>query len=268
MEFKELKNNKMTSNKDSENRKLNSINKTIPENSHNTVKQFWNKSACVSKNSILLCCLSGILFCLSACELWDKDHLFSYIEAQDGVFIHDCSSYTDWHFFSFAEGEVIGSCDAMDSVAYVGWYERKDWDLAFHRQNVKSNSGISGSGTGGIMEYPQNVFDFDAVIEAPETGYLTDIADSVVYDMSQMAAGSIGYAYTGVNPETKGWAVLTDMMGGVWTYAQKVFVVRTADNKYAKIHLMNFKDRGGVSGTVTMRYVYQSDGSLSFKFKN
>ena len=214
------------------------------------------------------CSITVMMFYFPACELLDKDHLFSYIEAQDGVFVHDCSSYTDWHFFSFAEGQVIGSCDAMDSVAYADWFERTDWDLAFHRQNVKSNSGISGSGAGGIMEYPQHVFDFDAVIEAPEMGYVTDVADSVVYDMSQMATGSIGYAHTGLNPETKGWAELTDMMGGVWTYAQKVFIVRTANNKYAKIHLMNFKDRGGVSGTVTMMYVYQSDGSLNLKIEN
>ncbi len=208
-------------------------------------------------------CLIGVLFCFTACDIWDKDHLFSYTEAQDGVFVHDCSDYKIWSFFSFDKGEVIGTCDAMDSVAYDVWQKRIDWDLAFHRQNMKSNSGVSGNGKGGIMEYPQNIFDFDAVFEAPEEGYLTDVADSVVYDMSQMAAGFIGYAYTGVNPATKDWAVLTDMMSGLWTYAQKVFIVRTATGKYAKIHLMNFKSEKGASGTITMKYVYQSDGSTN-----
>jgi hypothetical protein len=215
----------------------------------------------IPKAFLLWSCLAGMLFSYSACDIWDKDHLFTYIEAQDGVFVHDCSKYTDWHFFSFAEGKVIGMCDAKDSVAYDGWHKRADWDLAFHRQNIKVNGELSGIGKGGIMEYPQNVFDFDAVLEAPEEGYRTDVPDSIVYDMSNMAEGKIGYVYTGVNPVTKDWAVLTDMMGGIWTYARKVFVVRTADNKYAKIHLMNFKSDKGVSGTVTMKYVYQPDGS-------
>jgi len=213
---------------------------------------------------LLWTCLVGTFLSFSAC---DKDHLFTYIEAQDGVFVHDCSKYDLWHFFSFDEGMVIGTCDAKDSVTYESWKKRTDWDLAFHRQNIKSNNGISGEGRGGIMEYPQTVFDFDAVIEAPEEGYQTDVPDSIVYDMKNMAEGKIGYVYTGVNPVTKDWAKLTDMMGGIWTYAQKIFIVRTAKGKYAKIHLMNFKNDKGVSGTVTMKYVYQSDGSTNLNIK-
>lgn len=205
-------------------------------------------------------CLICSFISFSAC---DKDHLFTYIEAQDGVFVHDCSKYTLWHFFSFDEGKVLGTCDARDSVEYDNWRKRTDWDLAFHRQNIKVNGGISGSGKGGIMEYPQTVFDFDAVTEAPEEGYKTDVADSIVYDMNNMMEGKIEYVYTGVNPVTKDWAKLTDMMGSIWTYVQKVFIVRTATGKYAKIHLMNFKSDKGVSGTVTMKYVYQSDGSTN-----
>lgn len=210
--------------------------------------------------------LAGLLFFFSSCDidhLWDKDRFFTYLPAQDGVFVHDCSSYTDWHFFSFAQGEVIGSCDAKDSAANEEWRKRTDWDLAFHRQNIKSNSGTSGIGAGGIMEYPQTELNFDVITEAPEEGYLTDVPDSVIYDMSQMMLGIIGYAYTGVNQAPKDWAVLTDMMGGIWTYARKAFIVRTADGKYAKIHLMNFKSERGASGTVTMRYVYQPDGSVN-----
>ena len=208
----------------------------------------------------------GLVLLFSSCEmdhLWDKDYLFSYLEAQDGVFVHDCSDCTLWHFFSFAEGEVIGTCDAMDSLQNEEWRKRTDWDLAFHRQNVKSNSGVSGVGLGGILEYKQDVFDFDAVTEAPEDGYLIDVADSVIYDMSQMMAGNIEYAHTGVNSVTKNWAVLVDMMSGLWSYAQTAFIVRTADGKYAKIHLMNFKSDRGASGTVTMKYVYQSDGTIN-----
>jgi len=210
-----------------------------------------------------------ITFCItymSGCNLnhlWDKDHLFEVTVPEDGLFVHDCSSYTQWHFFSFAEGKIIGSCDARDSLSNEAWRKRIDWDLAFHRQNVKSNGGISGVGLGGILEYKQDRFNFNAILEAPESGYQTDIADSVVYDMSGMMEGKIGYAYTGVCQVTKDWAVLTDMMNGVWTIAQKAFIVRTGDGKYAKIFLKKFKSDTGVSGTITMQYVYQADGSVN-----
>ncbi|MDR3267982.1 MAG: HmuY family protein [Tannerella sp.] len=220
----------------------------------------------ITKITISILCMAG--FC--ACEidrLWDKDYLFEVVEPQDGVFIYDCSSYFDWQFFSFAEGGIIGSCDAKDSVANEEWRKRTDWDLAFHRQNIKTNSGVSGVGAGGVLKYPQEVFDFDAIMEAPEEGYLTDAPDSVIYDMSQMAAGNIGYAHTGLAQPLKGWAVLTDMMNGVWTYVQSAFIVRTADGKYAKVYLKNFKSDIGVSGTITMQYVYQSDGTINLDIK-
>lgn len=232
------------------------------------------KNRISSKNMLQKLSFLGIIACIifiASCKkvpLWNKDYMFSYVEAQDGVFVYDCSDYTLWHFFSFKDAGIIGSCDAMDSVAIEEWRNRTDWDLAFHRQNVKSNSGLSGVGNGGILEYVQEEFDFDVVTEAPTDGYSVDVADSVVYDMSQMMMGYIDYAHTGVNPVTKEWAVLTDMMSGLWTYAQKVFVVRTADEKYAKIYLMNFKSDIGASGTVTMKYVYQSDGTVNLNTTN
>lgn len=220
-------------------------------------------------NTKIVSCVS-ICLALTACDihhLWDKDHLFEITTPRDGVFIHDCSSYTDWYFFSFEEGKVIGSCDAQDEQAYAKWYDRMDWDLAFHRQNIKTNSGISGVGRGGILEYEQESFDFEAIAEAPTEGYAVDVPDSVIYDMSNMMEGKIGYAYTGVSRPVKDWAVLTDMMSGTWSYKQKGFIVRTADEKYAKIYLKNFKSDIGVSGTVTMLYIYQPDGTVNLDFQ-
>jgi hypothetical protein len=220
----------------------------------------------ILKPVIWLVCTAGLASC-NIDRLWDKDYLFEIEEPRDGLFVYDCSSYTDWHFFSFDAGGIIGKCDAADSTHCDAWRRRTDWDLAFHRQNLKTNSGASGMGQGGILKYSQETFDFDAVTEAPEDGYLTDVPDSVIYDMSQMAAGKIGYVPAGLAQPVKEWATLTDMMNGIWTYAQTVFVVRTARGKYAKIYLKNFKSDIGVSGTVTMQYVYQSDGTVNLNIQ-
>jgi hypothetical protein len=204
--------------------------------------------------------LLGIAY-FASCD--DKDELFKKNEPKEGLAIIDCSSYTKWNFFSFAKGEIVGSCDAGDEADYEAWRNRIDWDLAFHRQDVKTNSGASGNGKGGILTYDfkGESFDFDAVKEAPKDGFQTDVQDSVIYDMSQMMQGIIGYAHTGLAQPTKKWAVLTDMQNSKWEYAQKIFIVRTANERYAKIYLKDFKSDTGASGTVTMQYVYQSDGT-------
>jgi hypothetical protein len=218
------------------------------------------------KITISILFLTGFCAC-NIDHFWNKDYMFEVVEPQDGVFIYDCSSYSNLYFFSFAQSGIIGLCDVKDSAANEEWRKRTDWDLAFHRQNIKTNSGVSGAGEGGVLKYPQAIFNFDAITEAPEEGYLTDIQDSVVYDISQMATGQIGYAHTGLAQPLKEWAVLTDMINGVWTYVQSAFIVRTADRKYAKIYLRNFKNDIGTSGTITMQYVYQSDGTVNLDIK-
>ena len=198
---------------------------------------------------------------LLSCD--NKDDLFKKTEPKEGLAILDCTSYTEWNFFSFDRGEIIGSCDAGNEADNEAWRNRTDWDLAFHRQDVKTNSGESGKGKGGILAYDfkEQAFDFEKVKTAPTGGYSTDVPDSIIYDMSQMMQGKIGYVHTGLAQPTKKWAVLTDMQNSKWEYAQKVFVVRTANGKYAKIYLKDFKSNAGASGTITMQYVYQSDGT-------
>lgn len=211
------------------------------------------------KTAVLFSILSVFVF--QAC---DKDYLFAPQDSESGDVQILSRDYTKWVFFSFEKGDTIGACDAMDSIAMQSWYERRDWDMAFHRQDIKTNSGVSGSGEGGVLAVEQEVFDFDAVREAPEDGYIVDVPDSVIYDMSQMMLGKIGYAYTGTTKVTDGWAVLTDMMSSLWEIKQKAYIVRTGTGKYAKIYLKRFQDDRGQSGLVTMQYSYQPDGSVYF----
>jgi hypothetical protein len=205
--------------------------------------------------------------CLFSCD--NKDDLFQKSEPREGLAILDCSNYARWKFFSFSQGDTLGGCDAGNEADYEAWSKRTDWDLAFHRQDVKTNSGASGTGKGGILEYNFNgqSFDFEAVTTAPQDNYSIDVQDSIIYDMSRMMQGEIGYAHTGLAQPPKKWAVLEDMENSKWVYAQKIFVVRTADGKYAKIYLKNFKNNEGFSGHITMQYVYQSDGTTDLDIK-
>lgn len=210
--------------------------------------------------TVLTILLTGIAL-FSSC---DKDHLFDPKDTEDGVVQIISRDYTRWVFFSFEKGDTIGSCDAQDVTENADWKKRTDWDIAFHRQDIKTNSGVSGDGDGGIIAVEQDEFDFKAVTQAPELGYQVDKPDSVYYDMSGMAGGSIGYAYTGTTSVTDNWVVLKDMMTGNWVVTPKVYVVKTGTGNYAKIYLRSFLGDDGASGMVTMQYVYQPDGSIYF----
>jgi hmuY' len=70
-------------------------------------------------------------------------------------------------YFSFEKGVV----EVADPVA------SNDWDLAFNRYHVKTNSGTSGKGQGGALRTEGK--DFAALTEAPTEGYLVDVEKEV-----------------------------------------------------------------------------------------
>ncbi|MDR0660752.1 MAG: HmuY family protein [Prevotellaceae bacterium] len=178
------------------------------------------------------------------------------------VEINVVSSWGTWNYFSFAEGKVIGT-GAATAEADAEWKVRTDWDIAFTRLYARTNSGISGNGQGGVKEIPTDgstsngAAVFANLIEAPTTGYVVDATDDLMISMG----GPAGPTYynagtcTTVNP----W--LTIAMPVVAT--PKVFVIKTADGKYAKIYLKAYQNANGDSGYITMEYVYQASGSTN-----
>ena len=63
------------------------------------------------------------------------------------VFNIDASSYDNWVYFSFESGIVIDVFEPDNSM---------DWDIAFKRNHIKTNGGLSGVGDGcGIVDSTQ-----------------------------------------------------------------------------------------------------------------
>ena len=161
---------------------------------------------------------------------------------------------TDWVYFSFATGaEVQGVTEANRMT-------RSDWDIAFNRFNMRTNSGRSGSGKGGAVE--TNKTSFADVNEAPADGYVTDVeitisgySNGAVHDVKSTGNVALSKAirFTGPPP--------------TYTFNDHVFVVRTADGKYAKVIFESFHNAAKKSGYITFRYAYQPDGNRNLKSK-
>jgi hypothetical protein len=151
--------------------------------------------------------------------------------------------FSRWFYFSFETGETVG-VGAATAEADAAWKVRADWDIAFHAGDVRTNSGASGLGQGGVC--PTGMTLFDQVQEAPAEGYTVDTEGQIMASMPPT------YLTCGLNAAF----VWTVQEGMNYVVVPEVFVVRTAAGKYVKVLLSAIKDNRGITGVITMEYSF------------
>jgi hypothetical protein len=165
--------------------------------------------------------------------------------APDGYWLSelDATSSEDYAYYSFSLRDTVSVTDA-DA------YDNSAWDIAFKRNYIKLNGGVSGAkGVVGIdlasMGSPDSI-DFDAVTDTSgisQSDWLEDYYDLVVDEW---------YSY---NPNTHQLSP-----------TQYVYIIKDSDGKYIKLQVMGLSGGGQPPdmGTVTFRYVYaSSDNDVS-----
>lgn len=155
----------------------------------------------------------------------------------DGLFIEprltvDARSADRWSGLDFSTGAVFPVAEGPAA-----------WDLALRRFRLVINGGKSFLGRAGVLAMPGIAF--DEVTEAPETGYA----------MSAVSPGG-----DTVNAALEDWYEY-GFFSHLLEPRQAVYVVRTADGKYAKFEILGYYCPGAEPGCVTLRYAYQGDGS-------
>ena len=83
------------------------------------------------------------------------------VTATDGV----------WTYYSIEQNKVMGTSVFGDSTADSQWKQRTDWDIAICGDLIRTNSGTSGTGNGGLQVVPQG---YNELENAPQSGYITD----------------------------------------------------------------------------------------------
>ena len=141
----------------------------------------------------------------------------------------DATSAERWRYFSFRLGSVVDDAGA------------RDWDLAFRRDQVIANGGPRFSGDGGVVDLGPVAF--ADVKVAPEGGYQVTEGDADPRNPALAAWYSYSYFSHLLTPRRRVWAV------------------RLADGRYAKIEFVSYYCPSQQPGCVTFRYVYQGDGS-------
>jgi hypothetical protein len=132
----------------------------------------------------------------------------------------DARDQTAWRFFDFSTARVMQSPDTAG------------WDLAVRRFNVIAAGAAIDLGP----------VTFDTVVSAPPDGYV---------------ASEFG-------PDTANAALERWYRYGFLSHLLRpkghVYVVHTADRRYAKLEFLSYYCSGGVPGCLTFRYAYQPNG--------
>lgn len=204
--------------------------------------------------------LMGALAMMSLTACGDDDNGGS--DPSDGVLqtkeltLSRKTSYgNDWIYFSLSTGkEVTVSEDSHNSDL--------TWDLAFNRYNIRTNSGLSGNGKGGA--YDTGLTSFDGVTTVPSGAtFTTDTEAEITGSFTGDGITTVASTLNSVLAEAIAFAGPPPS----YTPNNHVYIVKTADGKYAKLQVLGFYNDEGQSGYVNFKFAYQGDGTTNLATK-
>jgi hypothetical protein len=140
----------------------------------------------------------------------------------------DASAPEAWRHFDLSSGTLV------ENPGPLGW------DVAFRRFNVMTNGGEGFAGQAGALDLGE--VPFDSVLSVPADGYQTSVARRD----SANAAFDRWYDY--------------GFTSHLLTPKPRVYALRTADGRFAKLEILSYYCPGALPGCVTFRYVYQGAG--------
>ena len=148
--------------------------------------------------------------------------------------------------FSLRENKIIANTDSASTK----------WDIGFRGSTIIVNGGTIRTGKGGAYIFGGL---FEELQEVPETQ--TFKQDNSPTDLA-ITSGS-----------GKGWYNYDPTTHVISPIAGKILVIRTADEKYAKVEIVSYYKNAPADPTTapledsryyTFRYVVQTDGSKKF----
>ncbi len=153
---------------------------------------------------------------------------------RDGVIVSEVDAWAQsaWVYFRFGEDKEVTPKDPQNSI---------EWDLALQRFQINVNGGVSGPG-GVEIALPAGAT-FDALIQAPRSGYVTDAKDGPDADIEPDDAFEQNGTWYSYNPMTH-----------ILSAKDQVYVVRATTGKYYKMQMTGYYDKAGSAGHPTFRW--------------
>lgn len=159
------------------------------------------------------------------------------LPATSGHFTHSTSG----------DGTVISTIvDATDTERWqrldldTGEADTNGWDLTFRRFAILSNGGISGGGGVQLATLPGEAFETLTRAPGPEGNWSVDEPDGDDEDTISDNVFSEWYEYA-----------LSDH---TLTPKQKTFLVRSTEDRFYKLRILDYYDAAGTSGVLTFEW--------------
>jgi hypothetical protein len=149
----------------------------------------------------------------------------------------DASHKEAWVYFDF---------DTLQRIAAPQAAGTSDWDLAFQRFKIISNSGVSGTGSVAVAKLQET--DFEVLGVQPGNGYATDEPDGPDDNAevdNAFLAGDAWYAYD----------LLTHK---VLPRERLVFAVRTSTGRVLALRMVAYYDAAGSGARPTFDWKWLS----------
>ncbi len=171
----------------------------------------------------------------------------------------DASKYENWVYYSLKDNKEVKVVDYKNDLS---------WDIAFHRYDIRLNCGESGKGQGGAVF--ANALDMEKATKVPTSGWEVD-KEGIITVKFSMGGGQhdANHEKTGYNHVITGKKSKRGDLGGGWLdtdlsdmppkarLSGKVFFVKCADGKVARIQFTDYRDKTGkVRGVISFVYDY------------
>lgn len=163
-------------------------------------------------------------------------------------FAFDASNLLAWHYFSFDDHGKIKEV-GTDIYPYDGdenitgqdaqWKQRKDWDFAIHRNNLRTNSGDSGISDGGVYEWAAKRFE-ETPATATQMKDFEFLKDKVGVQNMILSLSSMPPPRASVSMSTVSIFDKTGGMPPVYLKKHSLYVIKRAAGGYAVISFADY----------------------------
>lgn len=190
------------------------------------------------------------LFVMSSCSRDKADEQLKSGEVKQYEFL-DASAFDTWTYFSFEKGKIVEVSDFKND---------SNWDIAFHRGDIRLNGGASGKGLAEAINTGKK--EWSSVVSAPATGYGKDGIGKIVVSYSRGGVVQDDQPFSQVMAN---WLTIdTKNHPPKYTVNNWVYVIKTATGKPVKIQIYDNKNEKGRAGHFSFKYQYNASGSTKF----
>lgn len=85
-----------------------------------------------------------------------------------------------WVYYSISDSTVIGYSDIGDIEQDQEWAAQTNWDIALSESGIRTNSGTSGRGNGGLAVITDSIYALQNVSSLMELNYTPDTLSVIV----------------------------------------------------------------------------------------